>query len=225
MTTKTHKILIVDDHPIVREGFVTRISQQADLEICGEAAGVDEAMEQVRTTKPDLVLVDLNLKTGHGLDLIKQIKAHNDRIKILVVSMLEESLFAERAFRSGAMGYINKQEAADKIIEAIRKILAGKIYISAEGSQLLFQRFLGKEPGQDESLIAPLSDREVEIFELLGHGQTARQIANQLHLSVRTVESHRGKIKSKLGMSSSAELNRQALLWVMQNQKAKGISE
>ena len=211
------KILIVDDHPIVREGLTARIARQPDLKVCGEAEDVLDALEKVKATQPDLVIVDLSLKSGQGLDLIKRIKAKAPDTKMLVSSMYDEALYAERSLRAGAMGYINKQELSEKIIDAIRRVLAGKMYLSPLMTERLLQRAVGGGAQLPGPLVETLSDRELEIFKLIGKGMTTRQIAGDLHLSVKTVETHRENIKSKLGLPNSAELSREAVQWVMEN--------
>jgi DNA-binding NarL/FixJ family response regulator len=216
-TKKAARILIVDDHPIVREGLAARINRQPDLQVVGEAEDVLDALEKVKTETPDLVVVDLALKSGQGLDLIKKIKARSPDTKMLVSSMYDESLYAERTLRAGAMGYINKQEVSDKIIDAIRQVLAGKMYLSAQMTERLLQRAVGSAPALAESPVAALTDRELEIFKMIGKGMTTRHIANELHLSVKTVETHRENIKSKLNLPNSAELSREAVQWVMEN--------
>lgn len=216
-TTGVARILIVDDHPIVREGLAARINRQPDLKVCGEAEDVADALELVKTTRPDLIIVDLSLKTGQGLELIKKVKARSEETKMLVSSMYDESLYAERALRAGAQGYINKQEISDKIIDAIRMVLSGKMYLSQRMTERLLQRAVGSAPQIVQSPIETLSDRELEIFKMIGKGCTTRQIANELHLSIKTVETHRENIKGKLNIPNSAELSREAVQWVMEN--------
>lgn len=214
---KTVKILIVDDHPIVREGLAARLARQPDFEVCGEAEDVADALERVKSTKPDVVVIDLSLKSGQGLDLIKRIKSLDLDTKMLVSSMYDESLYAERSLRAGAMGYVNKQEVSEKIIEAIRQVLEGKIYLSPRMTERLLQRAVGSQPQLVQSPYESLTDRELEIFKMIGKGMTTRQIANDLHLSVKTVETHRENIKGKLDLPNSAELSREAVQWVMEN--------
>lgn len=215
---KLVKILIVDDHPIVREGLAARIARQPDLVVCGEAEDVADALELVKTARPDLIIVDLSLKSGQGLDLIKKITARDEKIKILVSSMYDETLYAERALRAGALGYINKQELSDKIIEAIRHVLDGKIYLSAAMTERLLHRAVGAAaPQLQQSPVETLSNRELEIFKMIGQGRTTRQIAGEVHLSIKTVETHRENIKSKLNVPNGAELSREAVQWVIEN--------
>jgi DNA-binding NarL/FixJ family response regulator len=217
LTKTTVKILIVDDHPIVREGLAARVARQADLKVVGEAEDVLGALELVKTTHPDLVIVDLSLKTGQGLDLIKKIKVRHPDTKMLVSSMYDETLYAERVLRAGALGYINKQEVSEKIIDAIRQVLGGKIYLSPIMTERFLQRAVGSVEELPRSAVETLTDRELEVFKMIGKGMTTRHIANDLHLSVKTVETHRENIKSKLNLPNSAELSREAVQWVMEN--------
>jgi DNA-binding NarL/FixJ family response regulator len=211
------KILIVDDHPVVREGLAVRIAGQPDLEVCGEASEVAEALDRVETTAPDLVIVDLSLKGGHGIELIKQIRARYDRVKMLVASMHDEKVYAERALNAGAMGYINKQELPDRVLDAIRQVLLGKIYLSTPMTERVLRR-LAVAPGQaGVSPVTSLSDRELEVFELIGRGLKTAQIASRLHLSVKTIETHREKIKAKLNVETGTELGYLAVQWVLEN--------
>ena len=214
---RTVKIVIVDDHPIVREGLAARIMRQPDLEVCGEAEDVADALELIKTIQPDLVIVDLSLKSGQGIDLIKKVKARWEHTKMLVSSMYDESLYAERALRAGAMGYINKQEMSEKIIDGIRQVLEGKIFLSPLMTERLLQRAVGSAPQLTQSPIETLTDRELEIFKMIGKGMTTRQIAGDLHLSVKTVETHRENIKGKIDVPNSAELGRAAVQWVLEN--------
>jgi DNA-binding NarL/FixJ family response regulator len=214
---KIARIVIVDDHPIVREGLAARIARQQGLQVCGEAEDVNDAMEVIKAENPDLVVVDLSLKSGQGLDLIKRIKARGLDTKVLVSSMYDESLYAERVLRAGALGYINKQELSEKIIDAIRDVLQGKIYLSKTMTERLLQRAVGSPPQLIQSPIDALSNRELEIFKMIGKGMTTRQIAGELHLSIKTVETHRENIKGKLDLPNSAELAREAVQWVMEN--------
>jgi DNA-binding NarL/FixJ family response regulator len=211
------RILIVDDHPIVREGLVARIARQPDLKVCGEAEDVLDALDLVKSQHPDLVIVDLSLKSGQGIDLIKRIHACTEGTKTLVSSMYDESLYAERALRAGAMGYVNKQEMSEKIVEAIHQVMAGKIYLSPRMTEKLLQRAVGAPPQLVPAPIDTLTDRELEIFKMIGKGKTTRQIAGELHLSIKTVETHREHIKTKLNIDNAAELSREAVQWVIEN--------
>jgi DNA-binding NarL/FixJ family response regulator len=218
MTTKTtkYRVLIVDDHPIVRRGLADLIDHQTDLEVCGEAADVGEALQIAEATHPDVIVVDLALKSGHGIELVEQIKARHDGIKMLVSSMHDEMLFAERTLRAGAMGYIAKQEPTENLLEAIHQVLRGEIYLSPRMSSRLLHHVVGGK-ALEEDPIASLSNRELEVFEMIGQGLTIQQIAAKLQLSPKTIETHREKIKGKLNLKNSAELGRRAVQWVLEN--------
>ena len=211
----TIKVLLVDDHAMLREGLSGFLGKQPDLEICGEAAGAPEAMQQVLEKKPDFVIVDISLKSGHGIELIKQIHAQDDKIKILVLSMHDESLFAERAIRAGAMGYLNKEQSRTRILDAIRSILEGNVFLSEAMTKRMLSRTMGKSGAADKSPVETLSDRELQVFELIGKGLTIRGIATQLQLSPKTVETYRENIKTKLNVNNATELVRHAVQWVM----------
>jgi DNA-binding NarL/FixJ family response regulator len=207
----------VDDHPSVREGLAVRISSQPDLEVCGQAADAAEALKLVAAACPDVVVLDIHLKTGNGLDLIGRIQALENSIRILVWSMYPDALYARRALHAGALGYINKEHTTGNIVEAIRRVRDGKIYLSEETAQQL----LGQAAGGTKSGIAlgpeSLSDHELEIFRLIGQGLTTSQVAQQLHRSSHTVEAHRQAIKRKLNLKTAAELNRAAVQWMLEN--------
>jgi DNA-binding NarL/FixJ family response regulator len=212
------RILIVDDHPAVREALAIRLSREPDLEVCGEAADVTEALQVFDATNPDVAVIDISLKGGDGIDLIKRIKVRNDSVRLLVWSMYSESLCAERALRAGALGYINKEQATDQIIVAIRRLLDGKVYLSDTMAEKLLHRVVGE--GGDSvgrSPIDTLSDRELEVFRLIGQGLKTHDIATQIHLSAKTVETYRARIRMKLNLSTGLELGRHALLWVLEN--------
>ncbi len=210
------RILIVDDHSMVREGLRLRISAFPDLEVCGEASTEDEAMVLVKQTNPQLIIVDISLKNGHGIELIKRVKASFPSIKMLVSSGFEESLYAERALRAGALGYLNKQDSGEKVIEAIRTVLRGERYVSPEIIQSLVSQALGNH-GQLSNPIDLLTDRELEVFRLIGQGQTSGAIANNLLLSSHTIDTHRENIKRKLGLKNAAQLNREAVQFLLEN--------
>lgn len=210
------KILIVDDHPLVREGLTARISAQPDLQVCGEAADVDSALDLVLSTGPKLVIVDLTLKSGHGLDLIKKVAQSAPGTRMLVLTAHEEALFAERALRAGAHGFVSKQEAQHEVIDAIRAVLRGERYLSGSMTQRLVGLVVGP-PGRPTG-VASLSDRELEIFQLIGRGESTRSVAEQLHLSVHTVETHRENIRAKLNLRNGAELVQRAVKWVLETQ-------
>lgn len=211
------QILIVDDHPLVREGVAGLLSAQADLEVCGEASGVTEAIELAEAKKPDVVIIDLTLKDGNGIALIKTLKERSPELKMLVLSMHDETLFAERALRAGAVGYISKDKVSRTIVQAVRAVLAGKIYLSQRMTQHMMQRMVGGGLKSTQSPIERLTDREVEIFQLIGQGWTTRRIATTLELSPKTVETHREHIKEKLELSNTVELTTHAVQWVLEN--------
>ena len=202
------RIVLVDDHPLVRDGLAARLGAEADLTICGQAADADAALALIRTTRPDLAIVDVALRNGNGLELVKALSAEGAGPRILVISVYEEELFAERLLRAGAHGYLNKQELHGSVLEAVRAVLAGQIYrgSAAEAGPSAPRRHpaLGLER---------LSDRELQIFELIGRGGGTREIATRLGVSVHTVESHREHIRSKLGLRSGSDLLRAAIIW------------
>jgi DNA-binding NarL/FixJ family response regulator len=210
------RILIVDDHSMVREGLRLRISAFSDLEVCGEAASEDEAMLLVKQTNPHLIIVDISLKGGHGLELIKRVKSNYPKIKMLVSSGFQESLYAERSLRAGALGYLNKQDSGEKVIEAIRTVLRGERYVSPEITQRLVSQALGTK-GESKDPIDLLTDRELEVFRMIGKGQTSSAIAADLLLSSHTIDTHRENTKRKLGLKNAAELSRQAVQFVLEN--------
>ena len=211
------RVLIVDDHPVVREGLALRIARQADLEVCGEAADVGEAVRLVRTARPDVAVIDISLRGGDGIDLIKRIRARDASVRMLVWSMHSEALYAERALRAGAAGYLSKEHATDAIIAAIRRVLEGGVYLSEAAAGRLLHRAvgnggeaLGREP------VESLSDRELEVFQLIGRALDNHQIAERMRISPKTVETYRSRIKVKLGLETGPELMQRAVQWVME---------
>lgn len=216
MTTRQAvKVLLVDDHPLVRAGLRQLICQEPDLSVCGEAANATEALERFKADTPAVVVLDLSLSNGNGLKLIKRLRTWNPTTRILVVSMHDEQLFAERALQAGANGYVHKRDAAEKVIEAIHQVVKGKVYLS---SPVIDQRLLqnmGHPVAFESPSIAALSDRELEVFELIGRGLGTADIARNLNLSIKTVETHRAHIKKKLNLTSSSELVRKAIHWLM----------
>jgi DNA-binding NarL/FixJ family response regulator len=218
------RVLLVDDHPLVRRGIADVIAREDDLEVCGEAADVTEALAALERTAPDLVLVDLTLKSGHGIELIEKIKAQDARIKTLVSSMHDETLFAERVLQAGAMGYLTKQESPETLIGAIRQVLRGEVYLSPRMTSRLLRRVTSGTVSKDDP-IEGFSNREIEVFEMIGQGMTIQQIAARLHWSPKTVETHREKIKQKLNLKNSTELNRRAVQWVLEGGRAVGGTE
>lgn len=212
------RILIVDDHPLVRSGFVQLISDESDLEVCGEAADEAQALDLVETSRPDLVIIDLSLAGGSGINLIERIKARHDQVAMLVVSMHDESLFAERVLAAGALGYLNKQEAPTNIIKAIRRVLGGKVFLSDRLTERMLDGLTGVINVQGQSPMQRLSNRELEVFELIGRGMTTGKIADHLKLSIKTIETHRENIKRKLSLPSGQELTRRAMHWFMERE-------
>lgn len=210
------KILLVDDHPIVRRGLREILAGEPDMSVCGEAGTVGEALRRVDEQKPDLIVVDLSLDEVGGLELIKQVKATHKDIKMLVASMHDERIYAERALHAGALGYINKDEATDHLVAAIRQVLSGKVFLSEEMTERVLNR--ARAGGKEQpSPMDALTDREMIVFELFGQGLTTRQIAERLHRSIKTIETHRDSIKSKLGIDTAVELIHRATLWVRES--------
>ena len=212
-----HKILLVDDHAVVRDGLKLQISLHRDLEVCGEAENTQDAMRLVEETHPDLAVVDISLKNSHGIDLIKRIKAHHCHVKMLVLTMYNESLYGERALRAGALGFLNKQESREQIIDAIRTVLSGKRYISQQLTERLVRQAVAGHDRMEACPVQTLTDRELQVFKLIGEGLSTGAVARHLHLSPHTIDTHREKIKLKLGLSSAGELQREAVQWLLEN--------
>ncbi|MGC9326481.1 MAG: response regulator transcription factor [Candidatus Hinthialibacter sp.] len=208
------KVLLVDDHPIVRHGMKQLIDQEDDLCVCSEADSADSAIVEIKTNKPDIIVVDIHLGGTNGIDLIKNIRSTMDKIPILVISLHEESLYAERALKAGANGYIMKRELTEKIMLALRKVLNNEIYVS---DSILSKILHHVSDGGRTSVVSDmevLSDRELDVFRLIGQGYTTRQIADQLHLSVKTIETYRSRVKEKLNLQNTNELLMKAFEWV-----------
>lgn len=212
---KVARILLVDDHPIVRHGLTQLINHEPDLEVCGEARSCRETLKQLDATQPDVVIIDISLQGGNGIDVIKEIKSRANKVKMLVASMHDENVYAERALRAGAMGYVNKHEAVDEIVGAIRRVLQNKVYLSENMANRVLNRVVHRED-TSPSPIDCLTDRELEVFRLIGQGVTTKQIANQLCLSVKTVETYRHRMKAKLSLASGNELTVHAAQWIME---------
>jgi DNA-binding NarL/FixJ family response regulator len=207
------RVFLVDDHPIVRRGFQLLLGMEPDLIVCGDADSGPAALQKILSLKPDVAIIDLSLKGSSGLELIKQLRAQALKLKVLVFSMRDEGIYAERALRAGADGYITKEEGTEKAIQAIRLLMQGKRYLSDKVADRMMDSLVGNTSGP-EGAVESLSDRELEILELIGSGQGSRDIANALHLSIKTVESHREHIKTKLGLSRATELVTYAFNWV-----------
>jgi DNA-binding NarL/FixJ family response regulator len=208
------KILLVDDHPIVRDGLTRLIQGEADLSVCGEATSAEQAIEAVTTSNPDLAIVDIALVGVNGIELIKNLKAIRPSLPVLVLSMHDESHYAERALRAGASGYVMKREARDCIMQAVRTILAGGDYVSERMQRSIVHQYLHGTGDNETSPIDRLTDREMEVLTLLGKGLSSKDIADRLHLSQKTVDSHRTHLKEKLNLKGAPELLRFAFDWV-----------
>ena len=210
------KVLIVDDHPVVREGLAMHLATQPDLEVCGEAEDLPGALALLASAGPDVAIIDISLKNSSGIELIKRIRDRQDAVRILVWSMYPESLYAERALRAGAQGYLNKGQATRHVLDAVRAILQGRVYVSGELADRLLQRVVGQKP-EEHSAISGLSDRELEAFQHIGEGMTTESIAQKMHVSPKTVETFRARIKEKLGISNLTELIQRATQWVVES--------
>lgn len=209
------KVLIVDDHPIVRSGLVQFIRQQHGLAVCGEAGTAQEALQLARERRPDVIVLDISLGHANGLSVISDIRAEIGDIPVLVLSMHDEFLYAERALRAGAKGYIMKDASTETVVQGIRAVLKGEISLSPEMSRRLLNRLVHKDAPDPESTVAGLTDRELQVFEMVGNGRKSRQIAEDLHISVKTIEAHRANIKKKLNLSNHIELLQYATQWVI----------
>jgi DNA-binding NarL/FixJ family response regulator len=210
---RKQRIYLVDDHAIVRDGFAEIINTRPDLTVCGETDSAAQAVGAVGELHPDIVVVDLSLQGGSGLDLIKNLKTLHPQLPMLVLSMHDETLYAERALRAGALGYVMKREASATVLEAIQTVLRGQVFLSPAMRTRMLQKVVGGSAPQQNSGVSTLSDRELEVFQLIGEGRTTRQIAKKLHLSISTVETHRTHIKEKLHLANSTELVRRAVEW------------
>jgi DNA-binding NarL/FixJ family response regulator len=208
-------VFIVDDHPIVRQGLALLINREPDLAVCGDAEEAGSAMRRIGELKPDLIVVDISLSGPDGLDLLKNIRALDPNLPVLILSMFDESLYAERSLNAGASGYIMKQEATERVLVAIRRILGGEIYVSDRMASRMLHRFVGGSRVGQPSPIAGLSDRELEVFRLIGEGHGTRQIAEDLHISMKTVETYQAHIKEKLLLKNARELVQRAIEWTV----------
>jgi len=214
------RIVIVDDHPLVRERLVELIDREPDLAVAGEAEDRAEALELISRVSPDLVIVDLTLKSSLGFDLIKDLQAMLPKVMILVVSMQDEIIYAERCIRAGARGYITKQHASRHVMQAVRKVLAGDIYVSEVVTKQMLNRAAGKSQNtRFLSIDSKLTDRELQVFEWIGKGRSTRQIADLLKLDIKTIETYRARIKEKLGIKDSSDLLQQAIAWVHESNR------
>jgi DNA-binding NarL/FixJ family response regulator len=206
-------VFVVDDHPIVRQGLTLLINQETDLAVCGEAEEMHSALRAILAVRPDILIVDISLNGPDGLELLKHIRINSPRLPVLILSMHDESIYAERALRAGANGYIMKQEATEKVLVALRRILSGEIYVSDRIANSMLQHYVRGANLSEHSSVSELTDRELEVFRLIGEGHGTRQIAEELHLSVKTVESYQAHIKEKLSLRNSRELVQHAVQW------------
>lgn len=210
------RILIVDDHPLVRQGLGQIIESQEDMEICGEAEDAPSAMRRVGECSPDAIIVDISLQGNNGLELIKNIKAVYETVPIMVFSMHDETIYAQRALRAGAKAYVMKKESSDKIVEAIKRIIKGEIYVSPRVADQVLHQIVNGPNNVSTSPIDRLTDRELEVVQLIGRGLSTREIAESLNLSVKTIESHRAHVKEKLNLRNATELVQFSVQWVDQ---------
>jgi DNA-binding NarL/FixJ family response regulator len=220
-TIRRMRVLIVDDHPMTRAGLTHMINHQPDMMVSGEAESAAQALAALEASEPDLMLVDITLPGKSGLELIKDVKAMHPGLPVLVISMHDESLYADRVLRAGARGYITKHEGGEKLMRAIRCVLSGKIYVSESLSAHILEIFSSGQTTPQRPAIDNLSDREFEVFELIGEGLSARQIAGRLNLSAKTIDAHRANIKGKLKIQTSAELISFAARWITDKPEAK----
>jgi DNA-binding NarL/FixJ family response regulator len=208
------KVFLVDDHPLVREHLTALIEREADLTVCGEAADAPTALSLIAQQSPDLVILDISLKRSNGLELIKSLKEMWPRLPVLVLSMHDEMLYADRALRAGALGYITKEEATVNVLSAVRRVLAGQVYLSERMAGRMMKRMVGGTTEGTSSPLEVLTDRELEVFQMLGKGLGTRQIAEDLRLGIKTVESYRARIKEKLQLADGNQLLQHAIHWV-----------
>jgi len=211
------RVVIVDDHPVSRDGLAIRINREPDLEVCGEAADIAEALQVIDDCKPEIAIIDVSLETGNGIELVKEIKGRFPEVRMLVWSMYDESLYASRAIQAGALGYINKKNVRETIIIAIRTVLDGNVYLSPEYSSKLLSRMARNNSQTIPLPSETLTDRELEAFSLIGQGLKTVEIAQRMELTQSTVETYRSRIKEKLQLKHAAELVREATCWVLTN--------
>ncbi len=211
------RVLLVEDHPMFREHLGQLINRDLGMEVCAEADNIRDAMQLIRETKPDVAIVDITLRGSSGLELIKDLKAQGVDIKVLVLSMHDEELYAERALRAGAKGYITKNEASSEVVKAVRQVMAGDVYVSKRMNAKILERITARKMSVEVSGISSLADRELEVFQLLGRGKSTKEIATQLSLGESTVETYRARIKDKLQLRSAAELYLRAGQWVREH--------
>ncbi len=216
-TSRRFKVILVEDHPMFREHLGQLINRDLGMAVCGEADNIVDAMKLIKATRPDIAIVDITLRGSSGLELLKDLKAEGVEVNVLVLSMHDEELYAERALRAGARGYITKNEASSEVVSAIRQVMAGELYVSKRLTSKLLNRITHKRNDSDFGGVPALADRELEVFQMLGRGKNTREIAQMLHLGESTVETYRARIKEKLDLRSSADLYLRAGQWVREN--------
>ena len=220
MTTRQSTVLLVDDHPIVRQGLQQMIDREPDLKVCGEAEEARSAFHAIAALKPDIVVMDISLNGPSGIEILRSVRQTDTGLRVLVLSMHDETVYAERALRAGANGYIMKQEATEKVLVALRRILGGEIYVSDRVANRMLKQFVGRAPSSRQSPVEDLTDRELEVFRLIGEGRGTRQISDELHLSIKTVETYQAHIKEKRGLKNARELVQYAIQWaISENQR------
>ncbi|MFO1022981.1 MAG: response regulator transcription factor [Planctomycetales bacterium] len=224
MQASKTRIFVVDDHPLIRDGLMLLINSEKDLEVCGTASGVADAIQKLPQAAPEVIIVDITLRDGTGLDLIQRARQMLPQSKILVISHHDERLYGERALRAGAMGYVNKEQCEETILGAIRTVRAGKRHISEELMQKLLTQAIGQEDAQEPDSVARLTDRELQVFGLIGEGLGTTQIAKKLHLSNHTIDSHRENIRRKLNLKNGHELTHAAVRWKLENENSSSAT-
>ncbi len=207
------KIFLVDDHPLVRHGLAALINQQLDLHVCGEAGDPATALTGITASKPHLALVDLSLKSSSGLELVKDLAIQHPKLPVLVLSMYDETIYADRAIRAGASGYVMKRETADDLLVAIRRVIGGGVFVSDRAMAAMVAKMGPARRVRSESIVEQLSDRELEVFRLMGAGKSTAQIADAMHVSIKTIQAYHARIKDKLGLQTATELLRAAVRW------------
>jgi DNA-binding NarL/FixJ family response regulator len=215
MSTTQSRVIIVDDHPIVRQGLAQMIDREPDLTVCGQAEEARSALLAIATLNPDIVVIDISLNGPSGIEILKTIRQTDPKLRVLILSMHDEMVYAERALRAGANGYIMKQEATETVLEALRRILGGEVYVSNRVANRMLRQLVGGAPKAKHSAVDDLTDRELEVFRLIGEGHGTRQISDELHLSVKTVETYQSHIKEKMGLKNARELVQYAIQWVI----------
>ncbi len=214
------KVFLVDDHPLVREHLRALLQRETDLEVCGEAGEGPSALSLIGKHQPDLVILDISLKRSHGLEVLKDLKQLHPNLCVLVLSMHDEALYAERALRAGAKGYITKEEATVDVLSAVRKVLSGQVYLSDKMAARMMQKMVGGQPNPTSSPQDVLTDRELQVFQMIGRGIGTREISEELRVGIKTVESYRARIKEKLLLNDANELLRHAIQWVQNERRS-----